>query len=56
MFLRNLAAILEVAFFAGIAGSLIVVVVTFVDDLREIFQPDEGTESEKPISPVVEHA
>ena len=41
MFLRGLALVLEVAFFVGVVGSLVVVVITFVEDFHEIFEKDE---------------
>ena len=32
---------LEVAFFLGLAGSIIVVLISFIEDFRELVQPDE---------------
>jgi hypothetical protein len=41
-FLGRIAVrILEVLFAAGIVGSAIVVVITFIEDLKEVFSKDE---------------
>lgn len=41
--------ILTVLFFAGLAGSVIVIAISFVEDFRELFGPDE--KPEKPATP-----
>jgi len=40
MFLHFLALILEVIFFVGIAGSLVVAIMAFVGDIHVFFEKD----------------
>jgi hypothetical protein len=46
MFLAQLAMhILEVTFFAGLIGSAVVVIISFVEDGKELFGKDEPPQS-----------
>lgn len=47
---------LEVMFACGIIGSAIVVVVTFVEDLKEAFSADEPPRNKRPVSTEHVHA
>ena len=50
---KVLIDVIVVLFFAGVAGSAVVIVISFVEDLRELFGPDEGPpEPEAPPRPV----
>ena len=50
---KVLIDMIVVLFFVGMAGSAVVVVISFVDDFRELFGPDEGPpEPEAPPGPV----
>jgi hypothetical protein len=40
---KFLIDVVVVMFFVGMAGSAVVVAITFVDDFRELFGPDEPT-------------
>jgi hypothetical protein len=46
-----IAICLSWLFVAGLAGSALVILLTFVDDFREIFSPDKHPESETALSP-----
>jgi hypothetical protein len=37
--------VLTVLFFVGLAGSAVVVLISFVEDFKELFAPDDATES-----------
>lgn len=41
--MRGIANVLVLAFLVGLAGSILTIVLTFLDDLREIFKPDSPT-------------
>jgi hypothetical protein len=43
-----LVLVVEALFFAGLAGSAVVVVLSFVEDLSELFSDDEPTEPHRP--------
>ena len=43
---KLLIYILEAAFLVGIAGSVVVVTITFIEDMGEIFGEDENLESQ----------
>ena len=42
--LKVLAPILEVLFFAGMAGSAVVVVISAIEDIETILERDKGTD------------
>ena len=39
--------LITVLFFVGLAGSAVVVLISFVEDFRELFAPDEPAEPRK---------
>jgi hypothetical protein len=47
MFLHYLAYVLEVLFFVGIVGSLVVAIMAFVGDLHVFFEDDKAEDSSR---------
>jgi hypothetical protein len=50
MFLHYLARVLEVLFFVGLVGSLVVAVLAFVGDLHVFFEDDKVEDSGRSVS------
>ena len=44
-----LIRIITVLFFVGMAGSVIVIVISFFEDIHELFGPDEPSSEPKPV-------
>lgn len=48
MFLHYLAYVLEVIFFVGLIGSLVVAIMAFVGDLHVFFEEEKTEDSRRP--------